>query len=253
MKQEIRKHLTLRQQEVYDRTHKSRERHMNYVASYLRSLPEKMSEESINRIVTCFDTDLLFREEPPLYLVGLFGYMQAVRLHFPDAYLKLQKAFAQYLAPHTESRLPRVSALALDEVLKSSVDVDYTMSSAFSIAENIKKQTGVIGKSSIHRNAHILFALVNAFGDCGFLCFDRVRHRRALESKNVEVRDYHDTPLRQAFMVLRWHLAPSWGGKTPKLKASVKKVDNFKKNKNPVVFDAEQNSQEKQGDIADWL
>ena len=250
MKQEIREHLTLRQQEVYDRTHKSRERHMDYVASYLRSLPERMSEESINRIVTCFDTDLIFRKEQPLHLFYLFGYMQAMRLNFPDAYSKLQDGFAHYLAPHTESKAKQVSATALDEVLKSSGNADYTVSSAFSIAENIKNQAGVLGKTTRHRTAHLMFALVNAFGDCGVLCFDRIRHRRALENQNIEVLSYHDTPLRQAFMVCRWHLAPTWGNKSVTLKTT---GDNFKKNKNPIVFDVEQKEQEKQGDIADWL
>ena len=250
MKQEIRNNLTLRQQEVYSRTHKSRERNMNYVASYLRSLPEKMSEESINRIVNCFDTDLLFRKEPPLHLVYLFGYMQAMRLCFPAAYLKLQVAFAHHLAPHTESRNTRIPALALDEILKASGDMDYTVSSAFSIAENIKSQSEVIGKSLNHRNAHLMSALVNAFGDCGVLCFDRARHRRALENQIVDVKYYHDTPLRQAFMVLRWHLATTWGGKTVRLKEI---VSNLKKEKRRIDFDTEQNKQEKQGDIADWL
>lgn len=250
MKPEIRNKLTLRQQEVYSRTHKSRERHMNYVASYLRSLPEKMTEESINRIATCFDTDLLFREEPPTHLVCLFGYMQAMRLYFPEAYLKLQERFAYYLAPHTESRDQHVSAIALDEILKGSGDTNYTVSSAFSIAENIKIQAGVIGKLKNHRDAHLLFALVNAFGDCGVLCFDRAKHRQALENQTIEVRDYHDTPLRQVFMVLRWHLAPTWGGKRTKLKET---VNNFKEKKRLIDFNGKQNSQEKQGDIADWL
>lgn len=247
------KDLTLTQKTIYDRTHKSRTRNMAYVASYLRSLQTSMSEDSISRIVTCFDTDLLFREDPPLHLIYLFGYMQVIRLHFPEAYNKVKSAFAHYLAPHTALKSPQLVGIAVDEVLKSAETEEYSVSSAFSIAENIKKQTELQGMTQTMQMAYLLTALVNAFGDCPVLCFDRKRHRRALQEKRAGVKSTHDSPIRQVYLALRWQLLTTWTNRGSKTK---RRVNYFKKEKTVIDFDGqeqEQKVQQKQEFNFDWI